>query len=285
MYPGGRVTTSPLPPPASSARRSCETVTWSALTPVSGGRPSHSSSSSRSLGTTSFAWSRSIARSARWRVPPRATGRPSSTASTGPRIRNSIAVPRADATTAPGRRKPVSRDARTRFAAVSCRALTGPGQGGRDGSHERSHGAHVDQASASPPRLCRAHARGRVAAADGGGPRFATPTNLGRAVNTAGFEGGPALSADGLTLYFASNRPGGSGGADLWAASRRTATASFGGPRNLGPVLNTRGEDTAPESAAGGLELYFGSDRAGRTAICTSRSVAACPRRSAVRPS
>jgi len=44
------------------------------------------------------------------------------------------------------------------------------------------------------------------------------PVNLGPAINTAHAEVGPALSADGSTLYFSSNRPGGSGGCDLWQA-------------------------------------------------------------------
>src|SRR5262249_61801222 len=41
---------------------------------------------------------------------------------------------------------------------------------------------------------------------------FGAPVNLGPAINTLGFEGGPSLSADGLTLYYISERDGGSGG-------------------------------------------------------------------------
>ena len=48
------------------------------------------------------------------------------------------------------------------------------------------------------------------------------PVNLGRPINYgSGFaDRGPALSFDGKTLYFASNRPGGSGKFDLWMATR-----------------------------------------------------------------
>jgi len=43
--------------------------------------------------------------------------------------------------------------------------------------------------------------------------------NLGPTLNTSASETGPALSADGSTLYFGSDRPGGSGGWDIWHAS------------------------------------------------------------------
>ena len=43
--------------------------------------------------------------------------------------------------------------------------------------------------------------------------------NLGPTVNSPALDGGPSISEDGLTLYFHSNRPGGSGGQDIWQAS------------------------------------------------------------------
>jgi Tol biopolymer transport system component len=46
------------------------------------------------------------------------------------------------------------------------------------------------------------------------------PTNLGPLVNTAFSEAQPSLSSDGRTLYFTSNRPGGSGGFDLYMTTR-----------------------------------------------------------------
>src|SRR5438093_10167976 len=49
---------------------------------------------------------------------------------------------------------------------------------------------------------------------------WSTPVNLGAVVNTTAFDGGPALSVDGTTLYFHSNRPGGVGGHDLYVTTR-----------------------------------------------------------------
>jgi len=49
---------------------------------------------------------------------------------------------------------------------------------------------------------------------------WSTPVNLGAVVNTTAFDGGPALSFDGTTLYFHSNRLGGVGGNDLYVTTR-----------------------------------------------------------------
>jgi len=43
---------------------------------------------------------------------------------------------------------------------------------------------------------------------------FGNPTNLGPNVNSSFDDAGPCISADGLKLYFSSNRPGGFGGYD-----------------------------------------------------------------------
>ena len=57
------------------------------------------------------------------------------------------------------------------------------------------------------------------------------PENLGPIVNSSAFDGGPSISNDGLTLYFASERPGGLGEADLWVTTRPTISGPFGPPR------------------------------------------------------
>ena len=68
----------------------------------------------------------------------------------------------------------------------------------------------------------------------------------------------PALSPDGLTLYFSSNRPGGHGGDDLYAANvdRRGRWVDV---RNLGSEINTSGNESFPYISADG-KLYFSSD-------------------------
>jgi hypothetical protein len=49
---------------------------------------------------------------------------------------------------------------------------------------------------------------------------WSTPVNLGSTVNTTSFDGAPALSWDGETMFFYSNRSGGVGGNDLWMTTR-----------------------------------------------------------------
>jgi outer membrane protein OmpA-like peptidoglycan-associated protein len=68
----------------------------------------------------------------------------------------------------------------------------------------------------------------------------------------------PALSADGRTLYFASNREGGYGGTDIYSATR-DGRGRWGNVRNLGPKINTFGNEMFPYSAIDG-SLYFSSD-------------------------
>jgi len=54
---------------------------------------------------------------------------------------------------------------------------------------------------------------------------WSTPVNLGPTINSAFDDGGPALSCDGTTLYFYSTRPSGSGGRDLYRATRQRIVA------------------------------------------------------------
>ncbi len=59
------------------------------------------------------------------------------------------------------------------------------------------------------------------------------------AVNTESLDGCPIQSPDGLSLFMASNRPGGLGGIDIWVAERPTTAAGFGAPVNLGAPINS----------------------------------------------
>lgn len=83
--------------------------------------------------------------------------------------------------------------------------------------------------------------------------------NLGSPVNTKGWESQPSLSADGNTLFFVSDRPGGEGLIDLWV-SRKGADGRWGEPQNLGPSINTAEREQAPFIHPDGKTLYFMSD-------------------------
>ncbi|MHC4072140.1 MAG: M56 family metallopeptidase [Planctomycetota bacterium] len=93
---------------------------------------------------------------------------------------------------------------------------------------------------------------------------FGTPTNLGPIVNSSAGDASPSISADGLELYFSSNRSGGSGDYDLWVTTRDTKDDEWDPPMNLGPTVNTSDVDRCPSISADGLSLFFGSrNRAG----------------------
>ena len=77
-------------------------------------------------------------------------------------------------------------------------------------------------------------------------------------LNTDRWESQAAISCDGNTLYFASNRPGGLGGTDLWISERKP-DGSWDTPRNLGPKINTSGDEEAPFITNDGKTLYFSS--------------------------
>ena len=92
---------------------------------------------------------------------------------------------------------------------------------------------------------------------------FGSPSNPGPPVNTSGSDGTPCISPDGLSLYYTSNRTGGSGSHDLWVAKRITKESSWSPPTNLGPKVNSSSLNYFPCISADGLSLYFYSARAG----------------------
>ncbi|MCX5644112.1 MAG: ankyrin repeat domain-containing protein [Phycisphaerae bacterium] len=86
---------------------------------------------------------------------------------------------------------------------------------------------------------------------------WGAPVNLGLPINSPAFEGAPCVSADGLELYFMSNRPGGCGGYDLWVSERATRSDAWGAPVNLGPKVNSAAAENKPSISADSLSLYF----------------------------
>ena len=82
--------------------------------------------------------------------------------------------------------------------------------------------------------------------------------NLGDKVNSEQWESQPCLSPDKRELYFASRRPGGYGGSDIYV-SRLQSNGSFSKPENLGPEINTPGDEFSPFIHADNQTLYFTS--------------------------
>ncbi len=87
---------------------------------------------------------------------------------------------------------------------------------------------------------------------------WSTPRPL-EAVNTEYEELGPEPSADGQSLHFYSDRPGGVGGYDLWVTHR--GTDGWRDAVNLGPTVNTGYNEYGPALTPDGETLYFCSNR------------------------
>ncbi len=76
------------------------------------------------------------------------------------------------------------------------------------------------------------------------------------------FESQPAVSPDGLDIYFVSDRPGGNGGTDIWHASRRSVSSQeWSAPEPLAPPLNSECDEMSPFiSPSDPNALYFASN-------------------------
>ena len=93
---------------------------------------------------------------------------------------------------------------------------------------------------------------------------WSRPVSLGPTVNTTAHDQTPSISRDGLSMYFASNRPGGVGvGFDLWVAQRLAIDLPWETPVNLGPTVNTPANENGPSLSADGRYLFFVSTRPG----------------------
>ncbi|MBB6270876.1 outer membrane protein OmpA-like peptidoglycan-associated protein/Tol biopolymer transport system component [Pedobacter cryoconitis] len=91
------------------------------------------------------------------------------------------------------------------------------------------------------------------------GNNWDTPFNLGSTVNSSSWDSQPAISPDGNTLYFVSNRPGGIGGYDIWKTTLNSE-GEWSKPQNLGPGINTIYDENTPFVHPDGKTLYFSSN-------------------------
>ncbi len=90
------------------------------------------------------------------------------------------------------------------------------------------------------------------------GDAWAEPKNIGLLPDSV-VAAHPAISHDGLTLYFVSDIPGGFGKKDIWKSTRSREGEQWSKPVNLGPDINTQGDELFPYVRQDGT-LYFSSD-------------------------
>jgi outer membrane protein OmpA-like peptidoglycan-associated protein len=95
------------------------------------------------------------------------------------------------------------------------------------------------------------------------GNRWSQPIHAGAPLNTRFWESNPSLSADGRTLFFVSNRPGGKGGMDIWkcrVALQSDGLLRFFDAENLGDSINTAKNEMSPFIHPDNETLYFSSN-------------------------
>lgn len=85
------------------------------------------------------------------------------------------------------------------------------------------------------------------------------PNPFSTAINSPAWDSHPSMSADGKTLFFSSERPGGQGGKDLWF-SEKMDNGKWGAPQNMGPKINTKEDEQTPFIHPDGQTLYFTSN-------------------------
>lgn len=91
--------------------------------------------------------------------------------------------------------------------------------------------------------------------------KFFESLKLDSTVNMAGFQSiNPFVTADGKWLYFSSNRPGGSGGFDIWRIALDEVGSPTGEPYNLGEPLNSEYDELSPFFHEKSSSLFFSSD-------------------------
>ncbi|TSA33898.1 MAG: hypothetical protein D4R64_13315 [Porphyromonadaceae bacterium] len=91
------------------------------------------------------------------------------------------------------------------------------------------------------------------------GDNWSDPVNLGYPVNSRYWESTPFLAQDGKRLFFASNRPGGFGGMDIWQVTLNP-DRSWSAPWNLGQSINTPLDEMSPILLVDGKTLFFASN-------------------------
>ncbi|MBA2611091.1 MAG: PD40 domain-containing protein [Bacteroidetes bacterium] len=89
------------------------------------------------------------------------------------------------------------------------------------------------------------------------GDEFSKPVFLNKNINTSDWEGSCSISADGRFLYFASERPGGLGGRDIWVSEK--VDGDWGPAKNMGPIINTPYDDDDPFIHPDGITMFLSS--------------------------
>lgn len=91
------------------------------------------------------------------------------------------------------------------------------------------------------------------------GVEWTEPVKMPEPVNSPKHESSASISPDGNTIYFVSEREGGHGGRDIWFCTKDKTNGSWGKAQNIGPEINTNGNEEGVFIHPDGKTLYFSS--------------------------
>ena len=107
---------------------------------------------------------------------------------------------------------------------------------------------------------------------------WSKPKNLGQRINSDFWDSAPSIAPDGNSIYFASNRPEGYGGIDIYV-SFKNEKGYWEEAINLGPSINTKGDDQTPFIHADNQSYIFRAmvvlDSADRISMCQEKRLMA----------
>jgi hypothetical protein len=140
---------------------------------------------------------------------------------------------------------------------------------GVNSAFEESMGSFLEDDGAGAPQIFFASNRpGGVGAFDLYASTLLADGTFGPAtlipeLSSVAADPGLMIRFDGLEAFFFSGRSGGTGGQDLWTATRETIFDAWSAPENLGALVNSAGIDQRPYLSSNRESLFFGSDRPG----------------------
>ncbi len=103
---------------------------------------------------------------------------------------------------------------------------------------------------------------------------YSKPINLGSEINSRYREATPYISQDRTKLYFASNRPGGIGGMDIYVCDRLDYSyENWSTPRLIGQPINSIADDSHPYIAMDSNLMFFSTNRDGTSDIYTAKLI------------
>ncbi|PCH66325.1 MAG: hypothetical protein COC01_08330 [Bacteroidetes bacterium] len=91
------------------------------------------------------------------------------------------------------------------------------------------------------------------------GIKWGSIENVGPVINSKEWDSQPSVTSDGMVLFFSSNREGGYGGSDIYR-SKKDSLGKWGEIVNMGPLINTAGNEKSPFIHQDSETLYFSSD-------------------------